>query len=59
MYIIGATTQSTSGQTTYSNSNCYIGTDNRLYSGGVVVPNIAEIEAIIDAKLGVIENGTY
>ena len=34
MYIIGATTQSTSGQTTYSNKNCYIGTDNRLYSNG-------------------------
>lgn len=37
MYIIGATSQSTSGQTTYSNSNCYIGTDNKLYSGGKVV----------------------
>lgn len=34
MYIIGATSQSTTGQTTYSNSNCYIGTDNCLYSGG-------------------------
>jgi hypothetical protein len=34
MYIIGAQSQSTSGQTTYSNSNCYIGTDNCLYSGG-------------------------
>lgn len=34
MFIIGATSQSTSGQTTYSNSNCYIGTDNCLYSGG-------------------------
>lgn len=37
MFIIGATTQSTSGQTTYSNSNCYIGTDNCLYSGGAKV----------------------
>ena len=34
MYLIGAQSQSTSGQTTYSNSNCYIGTDNCLYSGG-------------------------
>ena len=33
MYLIGATSQSTSGQTTYSNSGCYIGTDNLLYSG--------------------------
>ena len=34
MFIIGATSQSTSGQTTYSNADCYIGTDNCLYSGG-------------------------
>lgn len=34
MYIIGATSQSTSGQTTYSNSKVYIGTDNCLYSNG-------------------------
>lgn len=59
LYIVGATTQSTSGQTTYSNSNCYIGTNNRLYSGGELVKNTAEIEALIDEKLGVIENGTY
>lgn len=32
MYIIGAGTQSESGQTTYSNKNCYIGADNCLYS---------------------------
>lgn len=37
MFIIGATTQSTSGQTTYSNSKCYIGSDNCLYSNGEVV----------------------
>ena len=59
MYIIGASSQSTSGQTTYSNSKCYIGADNRLYSAGVVVPNISEIEALIDEKLGVIENASY
>ena len=40
MYIIGATSQSTSGQTTYSNSNCYIGTDNCLYSGGKKVLDV-------------------
>ena len=41
MYLIGATSQSSSGQATYSNSNCYIGTDNHLYSGGkkVIVDN--------------------
>lgn len=43
MFIIGATTQSTSGQTTYSNSNCYIGTDNCLYSGGKKVAIASDI----------------
>ena len=33
MYLVAATSQS-SNITTYSNSNCYIGTDNCLYSGG-------------------------
>ena len=45
MYIIGATSQSTSGQTTYSNSNCYIGTDNCLYSGGKKVMNSSDTAA--------------
>lgn len=54
MFIIGATSQSTKGQTTYSNKNCYIGTNNRLYSNGAVVPNVDEINALIDAKLATI-----
>lgn len=33
MYLVGATGQSANPQT-YSNVNCYIGTDNCLYSGG-------------------------
>jgi hypothetical protein len=59
MYLVAATSQNSSGVTTYSNTNCYIGTNNRLYSGGAVVPNTTEIEALIDTKLGVIENGSY
>lgn len=59
MFLIGGTSQSSSGVTTYSNTKCYIGTDNRLYSGGAVVPNTDEINALIDTKLGVIENGSY
>lgn len=47
MYIIGATSQSTSGQTTYSNSNCYIGTDNKLYSGGKVVANTTDVDTAL------------
>ena len=53
MYIIGATTQSTSGQTTYSNSKCYIGTDNCLYSNGTKVASSSDIttlQAAIDDK---------
>lgn len=36
MFLVGATSQ-TDGITSYSNSNCYIGTDNCLYSGGTKV----------------------
>ena len=59
LYLVGGTSQSSSGVTTYSNANCYIGTNNRLYSGGAVVPNLDEITALITEQLGVIENGTY
>ena len=50
MYIIGASTQSTSGQTTYSNSNCYIGTDNALYSLGKKVATITDLESKSDTS---------
>lgn len=36
LFLIGGT-QQTDGLRTYSNTNCYIGTDNCLYSGGVKV----------------------
>lgn len=36
MFLVGATTQGDNPQT-YSNSNVYIGTDNKLYSNGSVV----------------------
>ena len=51
MFLVGAASQTSSGTTTYSNTNCYIGTNNRLYSGGEVVPNTEDINALIDAKL--------
>lgn len=37
MYLVGATKQTSSGTTTYTNKSCYIGTDNRLYSNGAAV----------------------
>lgn len=36
MFLVGATSQAANPQT-YSNANCYIGTDNCLYSGGAKV----------------------
>ncbi len=48
MYIIGASSQSTSGQTTYSNSKCYIGADNCLYSDGKKVITASDLPE--DAK---------
>lgn len=45
MFIVGATSQTSSGTTTYSNTNCYIGTDNKLYSGGNKVVDTKELEA--------------
>lgn len=37
MYIVGGISQSSSGVTTYTNKNCYIGTDNNLYSNNAKV----------------------
>jgi hypothetical protein len=34
IFLVGATTQSTSGQTTYSHDTVYVGTDGYLYSNG-------------------------
>lgn len=45
MFLIGGTSQSSSGVTTYSNTNCYIGTDNCLYSGGAKVATSTEVAA--------------
>ncbi len=56
MFIIGATTQSTSGQTTYSNSNCYIGTDNCLYSGGKKVATEAGANEYTDLAIAELIN---
>ena len=44
MFLIGGTSQSSSGVTTYSNTNVYIGTDNCLYSGGKKVATAEELE---------------
>ena len=45
MYIVGGTSQSSSGVTTYTNKNVYIGTDNCLYSNGKKVTTADDIVA--------------
>lgn len=51
LFLAGATTQG-SGKTTYSNVNCYVGTDNCLYSGGVKtsVEGHTHADILTDAK---------
>ena len=50
MYLVGGTSQSSSGVTTYSNKNVYIGTDNCLYSNGKKVTTEDDVNTLIDAK---------
>lgn len=45
LYVVGATSQSSSGVTTYSNKNIYIGTDNRLYDAEGLVASDADLAA--------------
>lgn len=40
MYLVAAASQTSSGTTTYTNTNAYIGTDNCLYSGGKKVVDV-------------------
>ena len=59
IYIIGAKSQSTSGQTTYSNSKCYIGTDNCLYSNGTKVSTTdTTYGAATSSTLGLVKVGS-
>lgn len=43
IYLLGTKKASTAGVSTYMNSSCFIGTDNRLYSGGVKVATMADV----------------
>lgn len=46
MYLVGGTSQSSSGVTTYTNKNCYVGTDNALYSNGSKVAIDSDVTAL-------------
>ena len=62
LYFVGTTTTdsetSSSYATSYTNSKCYVGADNRLYSNEEVVPNTAEITALIESKLAEIPSAS-
>lgn len=45
MYLAGATSQA-ANPVTYSNSNCYIGTDNELYSAGKKVAHQEDVDTL-------------
>ena len=49
LFLAGGTSQNSSGVTTYSNANVYIGTDNCLYSNGEKVATSSEVTAAVDA----------
>lgn len=56
LYLVGGTSQTSSGTTTYTNKNVYVGTDNCLYSNGEKVATEAQLsEAIADkvSKTGI------
>ena len=50
MYLVGGTSQSSSGVTTYSNKLVYIGTDNELYSNGKKVAHADDMVTTISAS---------
>ena len=56
MFLAGATSQA-ANPVTYSNSNCYIGTDNELYSGGKKVAHQADIDKL-NSNLVITNEGT-
>lgn len=47
IFLIGATTQSSSGQATYSHDTAYVGTDGCLYSGGTKVSIVGHNHDIV------------
>ena len=46
LFLVGTTSQKSTGQTAYSNVNVYIGTDNHLYSNTVQVVNLSDSQAL-------------
>lgn len=49
IFLVGATTQSTSGQTTYSHDTVYVGTDGHLYDTDALVATQPYVNSAINA----------
>lgn len=56
LFLVGTTSQTSSGTTSYSNANCYIGNDNCLYSGGAKVMVESDVKTLIDNALASVSN---
>ncbi len=50
IYLIGATSQSSSGQTTYSHDTVYVDTDGHLYCSGKKVSHVGHIHEVTTAN---------
>lgn len=50
IFLIGTTSQSTSGETTYSHDTAYVGTDGCLYSGGTKVSIVGHTHEVTTAN---------
>jgi hypothetical protein len=50
IFLVGATSQSTSGQTTYSHDTAYVDTDGHLYSNSSQVVNLSSEQTITGRK---------
>ena len=55
LFLVGAKVQASSGATTNSNANCYIGTDDCLYSGGNKVAVQSDIPTVEEVAQQVID----
>lgn len=58
MYLVGATSQTSSGTTTYTNSKAYVGTDNCLYSSGAKVLTVNDKDEIANYVLSTLSTWT-
>ena len=59
IFLVGATTQSTSGQTTYSHDTVYVGTDGHLYDTDALVATQTYVDSAIASAITTALNANY